>query len=47
VAIFFIIRKWVKKKGIEELTPDRENQTDEVEEEILSSIIEEQRKKYL
>jgi cytochrome c-type biogenesis protein CcmH len=47
VAIFFIIRKWVKKKGMEELTPDSENQTDEVEEEILSSIIEEQRKKYL
>jgi cytochrome c-type biogenesis protein CcmH len=47
VAIFFIIRKWVKKKGMEELTPDSKNQTDEVEEEILSSIIEEQRKKYL
>ncbi|MEH7107247.1 MULTISPECIES: cytochrome c-type biogenesis protein [Bacillaceae] len=45
-ALFFVIRKWVKKKGPEELV---ENQTTEVEieEEILSSIIDEERKKYL
>lgn len=36
-----------KEKGTDEVTPDHENQTDEVEEEILSSMIEEQRKKYL
>ena len=47
VAIFFIVRKWVKKKGPEELTSDIESVKDEVEEEILSSMIEEERKKYL
>lgn len=46
-AIFFIIRKWVKKKGTDELTLDNERVKDEVEEEILSSMIEEERKKYL
>lgn len=47
VAIFFIIRKWVKKKGSNELTQDNVKIKDEVEEEILSSMIEEERKKYL
>lgn len=47
VAIFFIIRKWVKKKGTEVQTPDNESDKDEVEDEILSSMIEEERKKYL
>jgi cytochrome c-type biogenesis protein CcmH len=37
----------VKKKGTDEVTPDNENEKDEVEEEILSSMIEEERKKYL
>ncbi|WP_409270619.1 cytochrome c-type biogenesis protein [Neobacillus sp. SCS-31] len=46
-ALFFVIRKWVKRKGqaagqIEETTGQ-----DEVESEILSSIIDEERKKYL
>jgi cytochrome c-type biogenesis protein CcmH len=47
VAVFFIIRKWVKKKGTNELTLDNKKVMDEVEEEILSSMIEEERKKYL
>ena len=47
VAIFFIIPKWVKKKGSNELTQDNVKIKDEVEEEILSSMIEEERKKYL
>ncbi|MEC1523027.1 cytochrome c-type biogenesis protein CcmH [Neobacillus niacini] len=47
VAIFFIIRKWVKKKETEVQTPDNESDKDEVEDEILSSMIEEERKKYL
>lgn len=47
VAVYFIIRKWVKKKGTDELTLDNEIEKDEVEEEILSSMIEEERKKYL
>ncbi|MBU8916396.1 cytochrome c-type biogenesis protein CcmH [Bacillus sp. FJAT-29953] len=46
-GLFFVIRKWVKRKGTEE--PVMENQTteEEVEGEILSSIIDEERKKYL
>ena len=47
VAIFFLIRKWVKKKGPDEGTFDNDIDRDEVEEEILSSMIEEERKKYL
>ncbi|MEH7249670.1 cytochrome c-type biogenesis protein CcmH [Neobacillus niacini] len=47
VGVFFIIRKWVKKKETEEVIPENENETDLVEEEILSSMIEEERKKYL
>lgn len=46
-GIFFIIRKWVKKNGnSEEMVADHQEK-DEIEEEILSSIIEEERKKYL
>ncbi|MGJ7921325.1 cytochrome c-type biogenesis protein [Neobacillus sp. LXY-4] len=46
-GIFFVIRKWVKKSesGAEMVADRQEN--DEVEEEILSSIIDEERKKYL
>ena len=47
VAIFFIIRKWVKKTGPDEGALDIDIDKDEVEEEILSSMIEEERKKYL
>jgi cytochrome c-type biogenesis protein CcmH len=47
VSLYFIIRKWVKKKGPDEVTPDNEIEKDVVEEEILSSMIEEERKKYL
>ncbi|MFJ5715574.1 cytochrome c-type biogenesis protein CcmH [Neobacillus sp. NPDC093127] len=47
-ALFFIIRKWVKKKGAEEVVvTEYENTEDEVEGEILSSMIDEERKKYL
>jgi cytochrome c-type biogenesis protein CcmH len=47
LSLFFIIRKWVRKKGTDEETPENQEVTDEVEEEILSSMIEEERKKYL
>jgi cytochrome c-type biogenesis protein CcmH len=47
IALFFVIRKWVKKKGVSEPILVNENTKDEVEEEILSSMIDEERKKYL
>lgn len=47
MALFFIIRKWVKKKGSDESDAVIVISQDEVEEEILSSMIEEERKKYL
>lgn len=47
VSIFFIIRKWVKRKGTEELSLENEIKRDDIEGEILSSIIDEERKKYL
>ncbi len=47
IAVFFIIRKWVKKKGTDEPVAECQNTEDEVEGEILSSMIDEERKKYL
>jgi cytochrome c-type biogenesis protein CcmH len=47
IAVFFIIRKWVKKKGTDEYVAEYESTEDEVEGEILSSMIDEERKKYL
>ncbi|MGG1679865.1 cytochrome c-type biogenesis protein [Neobacillus sp. NRS-1170] len=47
IALYFIIRKWVKRKGKVELITDFLNTEDEVEGEILSSMIDEERKKYL
>lgn len=46
-AVFLIIRKWVKKKGKEEPAAEYQTTENEVEEEILSSMIDEERKKYL
>jgi cytochrome c-type biogenesis protein CcmH len=46
-GLFFVIRKWVKKKGPEEQTVLSQNTEVEIEEEILSSMIDEERKKYL
>lgn len=46
-ALYFIIRKWVKKRGTEEPVTQYQNNEDEVEGEILSSMIDEERKKYL
>lgn len=46
-SLFFVIRKWVKKKGLEETSMDNEISKDAVESEILSSMIDEERKKYL
>jgi cytochrome c-type biogenesis protein CcmH len=45
--IFFVIRKWVKNKTPDEDVIANDNEEDDVEREILSSIIEEERKKYL
>jgi cytochrome c-type biogenesis protein CcmH len=47
IAVFIIIRKWVKQKGSEAVMTDYESTEDEVEGEILSSMIDEERKKYL
>lgn len=47
LAIFFVIRKWVKKKETDEPIIENDNEEDDIEREILSSIIEEERKKYL
>ncbi|WP_059171096.1 cytochrome c-type biogenesis protein [Bacillus sp. FJAT-27445] len=46
-ALFFVIRKWVGKKGPASEQLDETTGQDEVENEILSSIIDEERKKYL
>lgn len=46
-TIFFLIRRWVKKSELGEQVIDENQETDEIEEEILSSIIDEERKKYL
>jgi cytochrome c-type biogenesis protein CcmH len=45
-GVFFFIRKFVKKNGSAEQEVT-ENPEDEVEDEILSSMIDEERKKYL
>lgn len=45
-ALFFILRKWVKKKGETGPSLEDQNKKDELENEILSSIIDEERKKY-
>jgi cytochrome c-type biogenesis protein CcmH len=47
VALLFVTRKWVKKKDTDELVTEHKSNEDEIEEEILSSIIDEERKKYL
>jgi cytochrome c-type biogenesis protein CcmH len=47
VFVIFIIRKWVKKKGTEESFVEDNSEQNEVESEILSSMIDEERKKYL
>lgn len=46
-GLFFVIRKWVKRKGTEEPVMVNHTAEEEVEGEILSSIIDEERKKYL
>lgn len=46
-GVFFMVRKWVKKNADGQDMTDDQLENDEVEEEILSSIIEEERKKYL
>ncbi|WP_286229112.1 cytochrome c-type biogenesis protein CcmH [Neobacillus mesonae] len=46
-GIAFVIRKWVKRKSIDEPAAEIKKTEDEVEDEIISSIIDEERKKYL
>ncbi|WP_066312378.1 cytochrome c-type biogenesis protein CcmH [Bacillus sp. FJAT-29814] len=46
-GLYFVIRKWVKRRGPEETEMITQNPEEEVESEILSSIIDEERKKYL
>ncbi len=47
IAVFIVIRKWVKKKRTEGPVIVNQSTENEVEEEILSSMIDEERKKYL
>jgi cytochrome c-type biogenesis protein CcmH len=47
ISLYFVIRKWVKKKASDEPVAEYQNTEDEVEREILSSMIDEERKKYL
>jgi cytochrome c-type biogenesis protein CcmH len=47
ISLYFVIRKWVKKKASDEPVAEYQNTEDEVEGEILSSMIDEERKKYL
>lgn len=46
-GLYFIIRKWVKRRGTEELIFENQDTEAEVEGEILSSMIDEERNKYL
>lgn len=46
-GIFFVIGKWVKRNGTEGQEMVDSTVDEEVEEEILSSMIDEERKKYL
>jgi len=47
IGIFIVIRKWVKKKETDEPVIGSISEEDEIEGEILSSMIDEERKKYL
>jgi cytochrome c-type biogenesis protein CcmH len=47
ISLYFVIRKWVKKKASDEPVAEYQNTEAEVEGEILSSMIDEERKKYL
>lgn len=47
VALFFVIRKWVKKNKVEDAAIVNDSDENDVEREILSSMIDEERKKYL
>jgi len=47
IAVFILILKWVKKKRTDEPAILKQSTEDEVAEEILSSMIDEERKKYL
>ncbi|WP_042458281.1 cytochrome c-type biogenesis protein [Neobacillus dielmonensis] len=46
-GLFFVIRKWVKRKAPDETNETVQDIEEEVEGEILSSLIDEERKKYL
>ncbi|MDP4085614.1 MAG: cytochrome c-type biogenesis protein CcmH [Bacillota bacterium] len=47
LSLFFVIRKWVKKKETGEMIIEETDEKNEVENEIFSSMIDEERKKYL
>lgn len=46
-GVFFLVRKWTRRPGDVEVSEAEGTLKDEVEEEIISSMIEEERKKYL
>ncbi|SEM89103.1 cytochrome c-type biogenesis protein CcmH [Mesobacillus persicus] len=45
-GVFFLVRRWTRRSGEIQTSNEEMNVKDEVEEEILSSIIDEERKKY-
>jgi cytochrome c-type biogenesis protein CcmH len=46
-GVFFLLRRWVRSRNEETLHEEEMTIKDEIEEEILSSMIDEERKKYL
>lgn len=46
-TVFFVIRRWVKRKSTNMEEDEKAVETDQVETEILTSMIDEERKKYL
>ncbi|PLR99897.1 cytochrome c-type biogenesis protein [Bacillus sp. T33-2] len=46
-GLFFVVRKWVKRQGDDGLPSETVGEEDEVEGEIFSSMIDQERKKYL
>jgi cytochrome c-type biogenesis protein CcmH len=46
-GVFFLLRRWVRSRNEETLSEEEMTIKDEVEEGILSSMIDEERKKYL
>lgn len=46
-AVFFALRRWVRRKAVNLTEAEDSQVTDKIEEEILTSMIDEERKKHL